>query len=118
MYTDNMNIHWHQTARLYLTLQILLVIQYWQSGFQFSSSLALGPQHCICHHGAQKALDMFNNFIAELKRGRIRSVTNMQELGPCPAHLEAKLPSELDEDLQSTVLRRMVSSAYSRSVRL
>lgn len=52
MYTDNMNIHWHQTARLYLTLQILLVIQYWQSGFQFSSSLALGPQHCICHHGA------------------------------------------------------------------
>lgn len=34
MYTDNMNIHWHQTAHLYLTLQILLVIQYWQSGFQ------------------------------------------------------------------------------------
>lgn len=25
----------------------------------------------------------------------------MQELGPCPAHLEAKLPSELDKDLQS-----------------
>lgn len=34
MYTDNMNIHWHQTAHLYLTLQILLVIQSWQSGFQ------------------------------------------------------------------------------------
>lgn len=75
VYTDNMNIHWHQTAHLYLTLQILLVIQYWQSGFQRdcradaagallqfisgfrSSTLYLSPQVQQFHRQAEERED-------------------------------------------------------------